>query len=140
MRFGEVEARAIALSPEGRARYDQAVAVADADAADADGAAAVWAKHFPSSETESVRQRAWCLHGERRHRPLPQRRPAPGSVEDLIREGWLRTKPVVYEDFLPRSAAGIFQSQPHQRRQQGRHGRWGGPRRRLAGRRPPTGP
>ena len=26
------------------------------------------------------------------------------------RQGWIRADPLVYEDFLPRSAAGIFQS------------------------------
>jgi uncharacterized glyoxalase superfamily metalloenzyme YdcJ len=31
-------------------------------------------------------------------------------VVDLLDGGWIRAKPIVYEDFLPRSAAGIFQS------------------------------
>ena len=117
VRFGEVEARGIALTPEGRARYDRAVADADAAGAEgtegaegAEGAAAVWAKHFPSSETElfasglgvyTVR----AVTDRSRDGDEPE-----GSLEDLIREGWLQTEPVVYEDFLPRSAAGIFQS------------------------------
>jgi uncharacterized glyoxalase superfamily metalloenzyme YdcJ len=108
VRFGEVEARGIALTPEGRARYDQAVA--DADAAGADGAAAAWAKHFPSSETELFASGLGVYTVSAvSDRPRNGDQP-PGSVEDLIREGWLRTEPVVYEDFLPRSAAGIFQS------------------------------
>ncbi|MDU6748758.1 MAG: DUF1338 domain-containing protein, partial [Bradyrhizobium sp.] len=32
------------------------------------------------------------------------------SVDDLIAEGLLRFDPIIYEDFLPVSAAGIFQS------------------------------
>ena len=105
VRFGEVEARGIALTRRGRARYDQAVA-----AADADGVASVWAEHFPSSETELFTSglgvytvRAVTDHAGAGDQPR-------GSVEDLIRDGWLRADPVVYEDFLPRSAAGIFQS------------------------------
>jgi uncharacterized glyoxalase superfamily metalloenzyme YdcJ len=32
------------------------------------------------------------------------------SVGALVEAGWVRLHPVVYEDFLPRSAAGIFRS------------------------------
>jgi uncharacterized glyoxalase superfamily metalloenzyme YdcJ len=32
------------------------------------------------------------------------------SLEDLLRDGYVRVEPLVYEDFLPVSAAGIFQS------------------------------
>ena len=34
----------------------------------------------------------------------------PSQVDDLIAEGYLSCEPLVYEDFLPVSAAGIFQS------------------------------
>ncbi len=34
----------------------------------------------------------------------------PMTVDELIEEGFLRFDPIVYEDFLPVSAAGIFQS------------------------------
>uniref|UniRef100_UPI0030DA44B0 2-oxoadipate dioxygenase/decarboxylase family protein n=1 Tax=Pseudomonas sp. RL_35y_Pfl2_P42 TaxID=3088710 RepID=UPI0030DA44B0 len=32
------------------------------------------------------------------------------SLEDLLRNGYVKAEPLVYEDFLPVSAAGIFQS------------------------------
>lgn len=108
VRFGEVEARGIALTPDGRARYDHAVA--DLDAAAGHDPATVWARHFPRSEAElfagglgfytvtPVAPRTGS--GQEPHR----------SVGDLVRSGWLRAEPIVYEDFLPRSAAGIFQS------------------------------
>jgi uncharacterized glyoxalase superfamily metalloenzyme YdcJ len=32
------------------------------------------------------------------------------SLEDLLRDGYVKAEPLVYEDFLPVSAAGIFQS------------------------------
>jgi uncharacterized glyoxalase superfamily metalloenzyme YdcJ len=34
----------------------------------------------------------------------------PGSAGERLRRGWVRIEPIVYEDFLPRSAAGILQS------------------------------
>ncbi|MGB5087323.1 MAG: DUF1338 family protein, partial [Methylocystis silviterrae] len=36
--------------------------------------------------------------------------PSPPALEDLLRIGALRADPIVYEDFLPVSAAGIFRS------------------------------
>ncbi|MGO8105662.1 DUF1338 family protein, partial [Rhizobium leguminosarum] len=36
----------------------------------------------------------------------------PGDPEALITSGYLAFTPIVYEDFLPVSAAGIFQSAP----------------------------
>jgi uncharacterized glyoxalase superfamily metalloenzyme YdcJ len=34
----------------------------------------------------------------------------PDDVAGLLGGGWVTAHPIVYEDFLPRSAAGIFQS------------------------------
>jgi len=34
----------------------------------------------------------------------------PGTAQELVDGGWLEPEPIVYEDFLPRSAAGIFAS------------------------------
>ena len=34
----------------------------------------------------------------------------PGDLAGLLDGGWLVAEPIVYEDFLPRSAAGIFAS------------------------------
>ncbi len=108
VRFGEVEAREIALTRQGRARYDQAVV--EADSAGAGGAAAVWARHFPRSEADLFAS-GLGVYTVRAVTDRPGNGGRPhGSVGDLIRTGWLETDPVVYEDFLPRSAAGIFQS------------------------------
>ncbi|MEL7974569.1 VOC family protein [Isoptericola sp. F-RaC21] len=84
VRFGEVEARGIALTREGRARYDAAVV---------EGATPeVWRRAFPATEAGLVEQGlGYFMH----------------EVGD---DGSLTREPVVYEDFLPRSAAGIFQS------------------------------
>ena len=78
VRFGEVEARGVALTPKGRERYDAAMA--------ADNPAAVWAQYFPATDDEMA---------------------AAGLA---YYRGGDPAKPVVYEDFLPASAAGIFRS------------------------------
>jgi len=108
VRFGEVEARGVALTPAGREHYDQAVVEIDTTT-DAD-AAAIWTKHFPTSEQELFSQglgvyTVTAVTDKERDGRAPE-----GSIVDLINAGWLRAEPVVYEDFLPRSAAGIFQS------------------------------
>jgi uncharacterized glyoxalase superfamily metalloenzyme YdcJ len=78
VRFGEVEARGVALTPLGRERYDAAMA--------APVPAAVWADHFPATDEDMAASGLAYYHG--------------GDP----------SKPVVYEDFLPASAAGIFRS------------------------------
>lgn len=78
VRFGEVEARGVALTPKGRARYDAAMSAADP--------AVVWADHFP---------------------PTDERMAAEGLGYYRRGDPWA---PIVYEDFLPASAAGIFRS------------------------------
>ncbi|MGW8568035.1 2-oxoadipate dioxygenase/decarboxylase [Isoptericola sp. NPDC055881] len=84
VRFGEVEARGIALTREGRARYDAAIV----QGATPD----VWRQTFPDSEAGLVAQGLGYF------------------TYEVSADGALTREPVVYEDFLPRSAAGIFQS------------------------------
>jgi uncharacterized glyoxalase superfamily metalloenzyme YdcJ len=78
VRFGEVEARGVALTPRGRERYDAAMAAANP--------ASVWSRYFPSTDGEMA------ANGLAYYR------------------GGDPSAPVVYEDFLPASAAGIFRS------------------------------
>ncbi|MCY1525425.1 hypothetical protein D9M68_604030 [compost metagenome] len=120
-RFGEIEQRGAALTPKGRALYD---ALLDATR--------VELKEFPS---ESNAQRYCSLlekhfhdfpdsHDEMRSQGLAYFRyfvtekgiaarsdvVRPRDLESLIEAGHVRFEPLVYEDFLPVSAAGIFQS------------------------------
>ncbi|MFA4080176.1 VOC family protein [Mycobacteroides salmoniphilum] len=92
VRFGEVEARGIALTPAGRIRYDDAMAAIDAAHADPERAASIWADHFPDTEAGLAEQE------------LAYFRTDTGPEGEIVRS------PIVYEDFLPRSAAGIFRS------------------------------
>ncbi|KAA0570933.1 VOC family protein [Azospirillum sp. B21] len=118
-RFGEIEQRGIALTPKGRALYDTLLQDSRrlvAPAADGSNAAEymtalqeVFAP-FPDSWDEIRRQQlgyfTYSLTETGRRNP-----PAPNAdLESLIGAGLVRFDPVVYEDFLPVSAAGIFQS------------------------------
>ncbi|MFC5801753.1 VOC family protein [Streptomyces formicae] len=100
VRFGEVEARGIALSRAGRALYDRLV----------DGPVEEWTARFPGTERQlAVDGLGFFTYEAVTGRPRDGRRP-PDDLAGLLAGGWLTARPIVYEDFLPRSAAGIFQS------------------------------
>lgn len=114
VRFGEVEARGIALTPAGRDRYDRMTEAVDrrlAERPDAGWAAVatgVWQENLPDTELELCRSGlgffTYSVAGR-----LPEGTP-PSTVAQLLADGWIEANPIVYEDFLPRSAAGIFAS------------------------------
>ncbi len=84
VRFGEVEARGIALTRAGRELYDAAIVRG--------ATPEVWRETFPATEAGLVEADLGYF------------------TYDVSDDGTLTREPVVYEDFLPRSAAGIFQS------------------------------
>jgi uncharacterized glyoxalase superfamily metalloenzyme YdcJ len=113
VRFGEVEARGVALTADGRDRYDAMLAQVDRLAADGDDrpraaiAAQVWAQGLPNSELGLLGEDLAFFTFELLDRSALR----PGrSAAELVAAGALAATPIVYEDFLPRSAAGIFQS------------------------------
>lgn len=93
VRFGEVEARGVALTPAGRDRYD-ATGVEDLPRTERDLAAAGLAYYRVDAVADRPRDG----------------RPPVDDLGRLVDDGWVSLTPVVYEDFLPRSAAGIFRS------------------------------
>ncbi|HET6359101.1 VOC family protein [Streptomyces sp.] len=100
VRFGEVEARGIALTRAGRALYDEL----------AGEPAEVWEQRFPRTERQlAVQERAFFCYEPGGDRPRDDRTP-PDDLASLLDGRWVSARPIVYEDFLPRSAAGIFQS------------------------------
>ena len=116
VRFGEVEARGIALTRDGRALYDRLLTRIDQEAAArpeadrGDIARALWTEHVPATERQlAKRGLAYFTYHVVPDRPRDGGRP-PADLGELVAQGWLRAEPIVYEDFLPRSAAGIFQS------------------------------
>jgi uncharacterized glyoxalase superfamily metalloenzyme YdcJ len=113
VRFGEVEQRGIALTAAGRDRYDDLTIEVDRRLADApEGttrvavAAEVWREHLPRTETGL----ALAGLGFFRYRVADRGAARGSTLADLLGSGALVAEPIVYEDFLPRSAAGIFQS------------------------------
>ncbi|MGO1973945.1 MAG: 2-oxoadipate dioxygenase/decarboxylase [Propionibacteriaceae bacterium] len=119
VRFGEVEARGIALTPAGRDVYDRTVAEVDAASAAAGGAVdatggveearRIWAANFPDTERGMAAADLAFFSYRVADRPADGTAP-PADLAALVDGGWLVPEPIVYEDFLPRSAAGIFQS------------------------------
>lgn len=114
-RFGEIEQRGAALTPKGRALYDRLLAksrevilpAADGSNADAYIAALSDAfKAFPD-DWETIRTEKL---GYFRYTAVNNVSHSSGDLEALIHSGAVRFDPIVYEDFLPVSAAGIFQS------------------------------
>lgn len=112
VRFGEVEARGIALTQAGRDHYDWMVKTVDQRQAESgiprpDVARAVWTEHCPPTEGELMRRDFAFfnfLPGETQDGAMPS------DLVELVQGGWVVAEPIVYEDFLPRSAAGIFAS------------------------------
>jgi len=120
VRFGEVEQRGIALTALGRDLYDRMVAEVDARRAAAPAgttrveiATQVWTEHLPATEHElAARGLAFFRFSvsDRLARSDSGSASVPAGIGDLLSAGALTAEPIVYEDFLPRSAAGIFQS------------------------------
>ncbi|WKD60298.1 hypothetical protein CCICO_01220 [Corynebacterium ciconiae DSM 44920] len=113
VRFGEVEQRGIALTPAGRSLYDEMIAEVDrrlstrSDATRVEVATEVWEENLPRDE-RGLRERGLAYFTFRAVGTCESDRQ--WDIEELIEAGVVRAEPIVYEDFLPRSAAGIFQS------------------------------
>ena len=107
-RFGEIEQRGVALTPKGRALYDDALA--RVRAAEEGSYAERLATGFAALPDDhgALRREGLAFY---RYRAAQGALPRPAnSIEALIDMGALIADPQVYEDFLPVSAAGIFQS------------------------------
>ncbi|WP_424626754.1 2-oxoadipate dioxygenase/decarboxylase HglS [Achromobacter marplatensis] len=115
-RFGEIEQRGIALTRKGRALYDQSLDLARSriQGAPNESNAAAYMQNlqdcfaaFPDDYAQLHDQGLgyfrYFLTGKQG--PVQE-----GDVQSLIGQGYIRFEPLVYEDFLPVSAAGIFQS------------------------------
>ena len=120
-RFGEIEQRGVALTAKGRALYNRLLADAHARAPIAsDGSKPETFIEQLSRSFRAFPDDYATLRAEKlalfRYSPtakgLSQLGDAtrPASMEGLARAGHLRVEPIVYEDFLPVSAAGIFRS------------------------------
>ncbi|MCL7715488.1 2-oxoadipate dioxygenase/decarboxylase HglS [Stenotrophomonas mori] len=116
-RFGEIEQRGLALTPKGRALYDTLLA----QARESGGAGSTGGDYpqrlqaafagFPDDHAtlrrEGLGYYRYALTDAGRAAPAAERA-LPAEV--LIERGLAHAEPIIYEDFLPVSAAGIFQS------------------------------
>lgn len=134
-RFGEIEQRGVALTPKGRALYDQLLSQArrqlgvtpnannaleyyqvleSAFAAFPDDYRALHDEglaYFYYQAVDSDTDNEPTLDSidvENVNDPLSKQ-----VITDLLEQGMIHLEPIVYEDFLPVSAAGIFQSNLH---------------------------
>ncbi|MBB4066381.1 2-oxoadipate dioxygenase/decarboxylase HglS [Gellertiella hungarica] len=121
-RFGEIEQRGVALTPKGRALYDKLlntvrgevqVGAAGAGAGDYMSELSARFAEFPD-DADTLRREGLAFFRytvtEAGRRAVADGVKLQASVEELLKAGYLRFDPIVYEDFLPVSAAGIFQS------------------------------
>ena len=114
-RFGEIEQRGAALTPAGRDLYDRCLARTRGDvsvAADgrnaADYVAALNARFADFPDDPDALRRAGLARF--RYRATCGAVAPADNVDQLIASGHLAVDPLTYEDFLPVSAAGIFQA------------------------------
>ncbi|PYI08352.1 DUF1338-domain-containing protein [Aspergillus sclerotiicarbonarius CBS 121057] len=117
-RFGEIEERGAAVTPKGRELYDKLLREsmaksAGADLQDVDAIVADVFKQYPDDWTE-LRQQGliYCEYRciNKKGRDELRWNETASVLEQLIAEGFVEASPITYEDFLPFSAAGIFQS------------------------------
>lgn len=118
-RFGEIEQRGAALTRKGRALYDRLLGQvrsmenAGSTAGDYETRLAAAFAEFPDElDAMHDEELAFFRYGIRDQAAFAR---AAGSGEGfdlaaLRRQGIVEARPIVYEDFLPVSAAGIFQS------------------------------
>jgi len=110
-RFGEIEQRGVALTRKGRALYDHLLAQGMAAARGKNGETyrrilEEAFETFPDDHGTLRREKlAFYRYSPTRHGEVDE-----NDIEALVSTGALRADPIVYEDFLPVSAAGIFQS------------------------------
>lgn len=119
-RFGEVEQRGAAVTPTGRALYDELLQLASQRAVngqDLDVALKEAFSSYPDTWAElrarglvyfrytvTAAGQLWAIEKEMTQRPNAW------SMENLLSHGLVEYEAITYQDFLPLSAAGIFQS------------------------------
>ena len=119
-RFGEVEQRGIALTQAGRKLYDDLLAQVrlQMQGTPKDDYALTYSKvlsevfkQFPDDWQALQQQGLGFFYASPNLECLPQKPvPRDSTWHQLIAGGYVCFEPITYEDFLPVSAAGIFQS------------------------------
>ena len=125
-RFGEIEQRGVALTPKGRALYDRLLNEAGTGKDNLTHQLHLQEMFHAFPDSEMLLRRQQLAYFRYRLTPSGEaHRKAirPGDdPQPLIERGWVVAQPIIYEDFLPVSAAGIFQSNLGNETQQRSHG------------------
>lgn len=119
-RFGEIEQRGVGLKPKGRMLYDELLSTARGLAQPkADGSNTthymralqdVFAPLPDSYDQLRIGGYAYFHYFLTDKGKAAAQGRLSGDIETLVTQGYVGFDPIVYEDFLPVSAAGIFQS------------------------------
>ena len=115
-RFGEIEQRGVALTRKGRALYDQLLAQVR-DMGNAGNAAPDYGlrlaqvfEQFPDTHDALRAQDLAFYRYSLTAQGQAAAEAAQADLATLLAQGLVQAEPITYEDFLPVSAAGIFQS------------------------------
>jgi uncharacterized glyoxalase superfamily metalloenzyme YdcJ len=113
-RFGEIEQRGIALTAKGRELYDRLLQESETgtdNRVHQQKLGDIFQAFPDDAKTLRVQQLAWfTFHLSEKGRAHPEQIAAQQNIETLLDAGLISATPMIYEDFLPVSAAGIFQS------------------------------
>ncbi|KAI0414478.1 hypothetical protein F5X98DRAFT_377662 [Xylaria grammica] len=116
-RFGEIEQRGAAVTPKGRALYDRLLYESEVKAtgaapAEADAITMRVFKDYPDTWEELRQQNLiYCEFKVKQATTISSFNVKNGPIlEQLVSTGIVEADPITYEDFLPLSAARIFQS------------------------------
>jgi uncharacterized glyoxalase superfamily metalloenzyme YdcJ len=113
-RFGEIEQRGIALTRKGRTLYDALLNKAPDKEAGDESNYQTWLARafeaFPDDENTLRREGLGFFSYALATNPAAIASAPAFDLGDLVTRGVLTATPITYEDFLPVSAAGIFQS------------------------------
>jgi uncharacterized glyoxalase superfamily metalloenzyme YdcJ len=113
-RFGEIEQRGIALTAKGRELYDRLLQESETgtdNRVHQQKLGDIFQAFPDDAKTLRVQQLAWfTFRLSEKGRVHPEQIAAQQNIETLLDAGLISATPMIYEDFLPVSAAGIFQS------------------------------
>lgn len=116
-RFGEIEQRGVALTEKGRKLYDDLLNQARNELSikpeqDPQAYYAKLAEVFTAfpDDYHAMHQQKLAYFYYQKQKDVPDELKGSTDVDALLKAGVLSIVPIVYEDFLPVSAAGIFQS------------------------------
>jgi uncharacterized glyoxalase superfamily metalloenzyme YdcJ len=113
-RFGEIEQRGIALTAKGRELYDRLLQESETgtdNRVHQQKLGDIFQAFPDDARTLRGQQLAWfTFRLSEKGRAHPEQIAAQQNIETLLDAGLISATPMIYEDFLPVSAAGIFQS------------------------------